>query len=170
MESADSLAVDPEAADDPSVPAPKAIHGKTYCAATAHPTFRINPRGDGKSCLKYDTKLRSLSAHCGHPKHGDRCRIQRKTTEHPKDPNSAQGRPAGILLAWAACANEYKTGIDHMNCSRGVNVYLCEWLSSAQRKRWRQWLTTAHPDVVAELECLERHQREGEDIEPDDHG
>ena len=53
-------AADPEEAELPQA--------KTYDKAKAHIDFMVDVRGDGRSLLKYDTKLHSLAAHCRHYK------------------------------------------------------------------------------------------------------
>ena len=42
-----------------------------------HITLLCDVRGDGRSLLKYDTQLNKLAAHCRHPLHGMKCRMQR---------------------------------------------------------------------------------------------
>ena len=60
----------PAALEDavPAYPEEAELPVKTYGKAKAHIDFMVDVRGDGRSLLKYDTKLHSLAAHCRHYK------------------------------------------------------------------------------------------------------
>ena len=129
-------------------------------------------RGDGKAMLKYDTQLRILSAHCRDPNHGPRCRVNR--TLRGGDSNPAQGRPAGLLMAWLACSGDPEfskptqkaSALAHMSISRGEERLIAPQLNPVRRVQGRRWILDNNVNLQKFLEKHEREPRHGEPAEP----
>ena len=90
---------------DEAAPEPRVVVNPAL-AWVAHPAYHVDIRHDGGLAhFKHDTVRGILAMHCGHPRHAKTCRVNRTLTA--RDAKPAQGRPAGFLLAWAACAGDY---------------------------------------------------------------
>eukprot|EP00972_Heterocapsa_arctica_P035128 5172123-Heterocapsa_arctica.AAC.1 len=59
------------------------------------------PFGD----IRYYHLRKEMVAHCPNPRHGNHCRLSRKTTPHLSAKKAGQGRPAGLLAAWLRSAH-----------------------------------------------------------------
>ena len=99
--------------------------------------------------------------------------MNRTVTESER--NDAQGRPAGLLLAWLNCAADTefedkdpkKAALKHMKITRGTLKDIAPQLSPAKRLRARRWAIEQSVDLVAFLDEVERERRPGEPLEPD---
>ena len=134
-----------------------------------HLRWDVDVRGDGKCHLRYDTKLKILSAHCCSEAHGDRCRMNRTCNASASISREGQGRPLGALLAWMAteCESQSPSQREHSLASQSPYYHAEPGLRPEVRARWRQWLYDQYPEVALEVSELERPRRDGEPEEPE---
>ena len=131
-----------------------------------HDRYDVDIRGDGRAHLRHDTVRHILSAHCGLKSHGAYCRVNR-TLKHENARKDAQGRPAGFLVQWMACANDFATSALHMQESRWPGCLASDQFEFAKRAQARQWTYDHAPGVKELLERIERLPRANEGDEPE---
>ena len=108
-----------------------------------------------------------MNAHCNHPDHGKLCRRGRVVKAHPRAPARyrTQGRPAGTLLAWLACADEFTDDVSHMAELRQART--SEYFDQETRADKRLWVEENAPDFHAFLVATERPPWLDETDEPE---
>lgn len=139
--------------------------GRGVRAAAPHETWAADIRGDGLPQIKWDPAVSQLTAHCNLPAHGRLCRLRR--TVKPSDRNVAQGRPAGWLLAWLQCAEDFSDQTGHQQAgARVASQRVPAALAHDKRSQARTWLAS-QPELSAAFERLERASRGTDDWEPE---
>ena len=132
-------------------------------ALAAHPSYPADIRGDGLAEFRHDTLRNILALHCHHPSHGSRCRLNRVLYGSTRKP--AQGRPVGLMLAWARCADQYPDQKSHSRASMFPHILIEENLNYSAREAARMW-AKSQPHLVAMMDNLERKREPGEGEEP----
>ena len=97
--------------------------------------------------------------------HGPLCRLNR--TLKPSLKRECQGRPLGLLVAWAMCSEDYLTQQDHIAASQRPLSFFTEKLDFLRRQQARFEFDARFPDASAWVAQLpERPTYPGEGPEP----
>ena len=136
--------------------------GRATGSGANRPTWTCDVRGDELGQIKFDLALDLFTAHCNLPSHGRLCRLRR--TIKPNARNLAQGRPAGVLLAWLAAADQYGNKEDHQAIGQRSRHEDC--FQFERRVEARSCLA-AMPELALAFDAFERPQRPGEAEEPE---
>ena len=108
--------------------------------------------------LRYYEKLNQLVAHCPCASHGDRCRLTRTTLAGKLQ---GQGRPMGLLLAWAKHAADFATQQEHVHLQASDAAELVRSFETRSTARLEGMATPELAPFVA----VERPQGEAEETE-----
>ena len=127
----DAAAAEPVPPPPPPLAGPGAERGDRM----RHIQYDVDARGDGQSFLKLDTKLNILAAHCRHPDHGNKCRMNKTLKARASKP--AQGRPIGFLIAWLQCAGDFESQQLHSASNSFLNALVDPRYDFANRSRAR---------------------------------
>ena len=153
----------------PPPPPPLAPLGPAVVPAIRHfggnPSWQV-PGGH----IVHNLNANSLDAHCAceaHRNPSNPCRLNRTVDSDGRGRANARGRPLGVLCAWLqAGATRANRDLHHkMHNARARQDHDLEDLSVEKRQTARQWLID---NGFHGLLAIERDQRAGEPLEPND--
>lgn len=108
--------------------------------------------------LRYYARSSAMVMHCPSAGHGQRCRLTRSVVASARGGRSGQGRPLGLLLAWAGAAGGFPDSAQHVRMQPKP--------SFLDRQRCRE--SARGVDDLQPFFAVERDVREGEEDEPED--